>query len=159
MFCGCLFVVLPVASPPGEGTRWRPDGRARWCFFCRTGVFFFHPLGFSCLFIFLLFVKFISNTFVSQPCLTHSHQLETPTYCLRWVVLGFGWVRLEPHYVQTWKNTAAVGLRWVWMEMGWVGLEPRSLVTTENHPSVVLTAAVVIFFLMKNAQEVDFDIW
>ena len=66
---------------------------------------------------------------------------------------------MEPHYVQTWKNTAAVGLRWVWMEMGWVGLEPRSLVTTENHPSVVLTAAVVIFFLMKNAQEVDFDIW
>ena len=47
IFC-CLLVVLPVASPPGEGTRQRPDGGARRQFYCcRPGVFFFHPSGFS----------------------------------------------------------------------------------------------------------------
>ena len=71
--------------------------------------------------------------------------------------LDWSWVGLEPHYIQTWKHTASVGFRWVWLELGWVGLEPRSLVTTEHHPSVVLTAADVFIFLIKNAHEVTGD--
>ena len=111
------------------------------------GLFFFHASGFSCLFIFLLFVKFISNTFGSQPCRTHSHQREIPTYCLCWVVLGLGWVGLS--WVGLGCDRTGFGL-----ELGWVGLEPRSLMTTKHHPSVVLTAADVFQLFYKNCHEV-----
>ena len=45
-FFSCLSCVLPVASPPGEGTRQRPDGGARQTAI-RPGVFLFNPSGFS----------------------------------------------------------------------------------------------------------------
>ena len=56
-----FFVVLPVASPQGEDTRQRTDGRARQWFFCRPGeknlptvrVFFFF---FSSLFVWFFFL-------------------------------------------------------------------------------------------------------
>ena len=128
------------------------------------GYFFFHPSGFLVFLFYLLFVKFVSITFGSQPCRTHSHQREIPTtYRLCWVLSGFGlvgldwvgvrqhglgwsWVGLETHHVQKWKHTASVGLRRVWLEVAWVELEPPSLVTTEHHPSVVLTAVDVYHF-------------
>ena len=44
-----------VVSPPGEGTRQRPDGGARQRFFCRPGVFLFHPSG--------GFFSFLSSSF------------------------------------------------------------------------------------------------
>ena len=60
MFCFflLLFVVLTVASPPGEGTRSRPDGGARQWFFRKPGVFFLPPVGVFSSFLCSLFYFF-----------------------------------------------------------------------------------------------------
>ena len=85
-------------------------------FFVGPGHFYLHPSSFSCLLFSLLFVKFVSNTFGSQPCRAYSHQREIPTtYCLCWVVLGFGLVGLG------WGATARVGL-----DLGWAGAPLRT---------------------------------
>ena len=79
------------------------------------GYFFFHPSGFLVFLFYLLFVKFVSITFGSQPCRTHSHQREIPTtYRLCWVLSGFGLVGLD------WVGVRQHGLGW-----SWVGLEPH----------------------------------
>ena len=152
-----------IASRGGYtiATRW---GGTTVILLYARGIFSSTRRVFLVFLFYLLFVKFIPNPFGSQPCRTPSHQRKIPTtYCLCWVVWGFGlvglgwvevrqhglgwsWVGSELHYTQTWKHAASVGLCWVWLELGWVGLEPCSLVTTEHHPSVVLTAADVFHF-------------
>ena len=77
-----LFVVLPFAWPPGEGTRQRPDGGARQRFYCRPGVFFFRPSGFSFLFFSLLFVWFFFRSIYLLLALAVSLYISFSFVCL-----------------------------------------------------------------------------
>ena len=84
LFC-FVFVTLPVASPPGEGTRQRPDWTARQIFFCRPGYFSSTRRGF----LFFCFLRslfdFIFGVFVRSFALALSH----PIYFLLFFVCFF----------------------------------------------------------------------
>ena len=76
-FVVCVFTACRITSR--EGTRQRLDGGSRQRFYCRPGVFFFHPSGFSSFFCFFFLGIYLLLCSCYIPLYTHL--LSFPFVC------------------------------------------------------------------------------